>query len=55
MSAASQPLIEVEHLSMRFGGLVAVDDVSFSAGPRAITVTRVFHPLPRRPKRRDQL
>ncbi len=37
MSAASQPLIEVEHLSMRFGGLVAVDDVSFSAGPRAIT------------------
>ena len=38
MSVASpQPLIEVEHLSMRFGGLVAVDDVSFSAGPRAIT------------------
>jgi len=28
------PLIEVEHLTMRFGGLVAVDDVSFSARPR---------------------
>jgi len=38
MSVASpQPLIEVEHLTMRFGGLVAVDDVSFAAGPRAIT------------------
>src|ERR1700749_2992736 len=31
------PLIDVEHLTMRFGGLVAVDDVSFSARPRAIT------------------
>jgi branched-chain amino acid transport system ATP-binding protein len=31
------PLIEVEHLTMRFGGLVAIDDVSFSAMPRAIT------------------
>jgi len=31
------PLIEVEHLTMRFGGLVAVDDVSFTARPRAIT------------------
>ncbi|MFO1158168.1 MAG: ABC transporter ATP-binding protein [Reyranellaceae bacterium] len=31
------PLIEVEHLTMRFGGLVAVDDVSFSARPREIT------------------
>ena len=31
------PLIEVEHLTMRFGGLVAVDDVSFSAQPREIT------------------
>jgi branched-chain amino acid transport system ATP-binding protein len=35
--AVSQPLIEVEHLTMRFGGLVAVDDVSFTAAPRAIT------------------
>src|SRR5690349_2325219 len=31
------PLIEVEHLTMRFGGLLAVDDVSFSARPREIT------------------
>src|SRR5690348_9002283 len=37
MSTGPQPLIEVEHLTMRFGGLVAVDDVSFAAGPRAIT------------------
>jgi branched-chain amino acid transport system ATP-binding protein len=33
----TQPLIDVEHLTMRFGGLVAVDDVSFSARPREIT------------------
>jgi len=31
------PLIEVEHLTMRFGGLLAVDDVSFAARPREIT------------------
>ncbi len=31
------PLLAVEHLSMRFGGLVAVDDLSFSAAPREIT------------------
>src|ERR1700749_289352 len=31
------PLIDVEHLTMRFGGLVAVDDVSFTARPREIT------------------
>jgi branched-chain amino acid transport system ATP-binding protein len=31
------PLIQVEHLTMRFGGLVAVDDVSFTARPREIT------------------
>ena len=31
------PLIDVEHLTMRFGGLVAIDDVSFSARPREIT------------------
>jgi branched-chain amino acid transport system ATP-binding protein len=35
MSAA--PLLAVEHLSMRFGGLVAVDDLSFAAADRAIT------------------
>ena len=38
MSAAAAPaLIEVDHLTMRFGGLVAVDDVSFRARPREIT------------------
>jgi len=31
------PLLQVEHLSMRFGGLVAVDDVSFAARPQQIT------------------
>jgi branched-chain amino acid transport system ATP-binding protein len=35
MSAA--PLLTVEHLTMRFGGLVAVNDLSFSAGARQIT------------------
>ena len=30
-------LIRVEHLSMRFGGLVAVDDLSFAAGRGDIT------------------
>ena len=30
-------LLEVEHLTMRFGGLVAIDDVSFTAGDRQIT------------------
>jgi branched-chain amino acid transport system ATP-binding protein len=31
------PLIDVERLTMRFGGLLAVDDVSFTARPREIT------------------
>jgi len=31
------PLLEVEHLTMRFGGLVAVDDLSFTAMDRRIT------------------
>ena len=31
------PLLSVEHLSMRFGGLVAVDDVSFDAPAQKIT------------------
>ena len=31
------PLIEVEHLTMRFGGLVAIDDVTFIGRPRQIT------------------
>ena len=30
-------LLDVEHLTMRFGGLVAIDDVSFQAANRAIT------------------
>jgi branched-chain amino acid transport system ATP-binding protein len=34
---SEQPLLTVEHVSMRFGGLVAVDDVSFVADDRAIT------------------
>lgn len=32
-----RPLLDVEHLTMRFGGLVAVADVSFAAAPRDIT------------------
>jgi len=31
------PLLKVEHLTMRFGGLTAVDDVSFTAGQQDIT------------------
>lgn len=38
MSGDSQaPLLSVEHLTIRFDGLVAVDDVSFDAGDRQIT------------------
>jgi branched-chain amino acid transport system ATP-binding protein len=33
----SEPLLTVEHLTMRFGGLIAVNDVSFVAGKRRIT------------------
>jgi branched-chain amino acid transport system ATP-binding protein len=36
-AAAGQPLLTVEHLTMRFGGLLAVDDVSFVASQRQIT------------------
>jgi branched-chain amino acid transport system ATP-binding protein len=32
-----QPLLAVEHLTMRFGGLLAIDDLSFVAYPREIT------------------
>ena len=31
------PVLTVEHLNMRFGGLLAVDDLSFEAGRRDIT------------------
>ena len=35
--AIASPLLAVEHLTMRFGGLVAIDDVSFTAPPGLIT------------------
>jgi branched-chain amino acid transport system ATP-binding protein len=35
--STAAPLLAVEHLTMRFGGLVAVDDVSFEVGRRDIT------------------
>ncbi|CAA7623322.1 leucine/isoleucine/valine transporter subunit; ATP-binding component of ABC superfamily [Candidatus Terasakiella magnetica] len=35
--ASEGPLLNVEHVSMRFGGLFAVNDLSFSAAPRQIT------------------
>jgi branched-chain amino acid transport system ATP-binding protein len=34
---SATPVLRVEHLSMRFGGLVAVDDLSFSAARDEIT------------------
>ena len=39
MNATQQrkPLLEVDHLTMRFGGLVAIDDVSFTAWRKEIT------------------
>jgi branched-chain amino acid transport system ATP-binding protein len=53
MSApAATTLLEVEHLTMRFGGLVAIDDLSFSArrgeitaiiGPNGAGKTTVFN------------
>ena len=33
----SEPLLNVEHLTMRFGGLIAVDDISFAVRDRTIT------------------
>ena len=36
-ASADTPLLRVEHLTMRFGGLVAVDDVSLVARKREIT------------------
>jgi len=37
MAEAPDTLLRVEHLTMRFGGLVAVEDLSFSARQREIT------------------
>ncbi len=35
--SGASPLLTIEHLTMRFGGLVAIDDVSFAAGDGEIT------------------
>ena len=35
--SGAEPLLTIEHLTMRFGGLVAIDDISFSAGKSEIT------------------
>jgi branched-chain amino acid transport system ATP-binding protein len=37
MAPASDALLDVQHLTMRFGGLVAIDDVGFVARQREIT------------------
>jgi branched-chain amino acid transport system ATP-binding protein len=37
MNDSNSPLLKVEHLTMAFSGLIAVDDVSFSAHQQAIT------------------
>ncbi len=37
MAEAATILLDVQHLTMRFGGLVAIDDVSFQAEPGQIT------------------
>jgi branched-chain amino acid transport system ATP-binding protein len=37
MATPAVPLLAVEHLTMRFGGLVAIDDLSFSANKGEIT------------------
>src|SRR5262245_53690623 len=52
MRGEAAPLLTVEHLTMRFGGLVAIDDLSFTAsrgditaviGPNGAGKTTVFN------------
>jgi branched-chain amino acid transport system ATP-binding protein len=52
MSASQAPIMQVEHLTMRFGGLVAINDLSFAAkageitaliGPNGAGKTTVFN------------
>src|SRR5471032_3248430 len=52
MAGAGDTILRVEHLTMRFGGLVAVDDLSFDAqqgeitamiGPNGAGKTTVFN------------
>jgi branched-chain amino acid transport system ATP-binding protein len=35
--AAAAPILQVDHLTMRFGGLIAINDLSFTAQRRDIT------------------
>ena len=35
--SANAPLLQVDHLTMRFGGLVAINDLSFTARQSEIT------------------
>jgi branched-chain amino acid transport system ATP-binding protein len=37
MTQVQSPILTVDHLTMRFGGLTAIDDVSFQAGANDIT------------------
>lgn len=38
MNKADQPLLVVQHLSLAFGGVIAIDDLSFVARDRQVTV-----------------